>query len=808
MGATPTRTLFFHISFLEKCVFYGLALIAVAVCFWGFYRRYRLWQIGQNDPPIKDWSARLRRLSAHVFGHRRVRRRKYAGKMHMLIFFGMFALFIGTNIVAIEDYGAFVFGDHWLYKGTFYLTTKTTLDIFGLGLLVGTGMALYRRSINRPKSIGNTEFDFDFLTLLFLAVITGFLLEGAGIAADIHRQPFALFSPVGFLFSKAILIFGITPLGYQIAWWVHMPLVLGVIAALPYGRWLHLFVIPPVIAMNPERGMGVLESSSMAEFEKKGTMGLATLEDFSKWQLMSLDGCMECGRCTDACPANKVGKELNPKNIVLDLRKLLTNSSDLVLGYGSTDVISDESLWACTNCHACVRECPALIRHVDIIDGIRRYRVAEGRLSGDGAKMLRQLTSRENPWGLPNAQRLDWAKDLDIETANADDGREVLFWVGCAGAFEPRAQKTVRATARLMQAAGVKFTVLGPKEKCTGDPARRTGDEFLFQQLAETNIATLRSIGTKKIVTQCPHCLHSLRNEYSQFGGDFEVVHHTQFLNSLIEDGRLTVPAGSNESVTYHDPCFLARVNGETAAPRAILSKTSIIPLTEVERRESKTFCCGAGGGRMWMEEDRSQRPGLERANELIATGARTVAVGCPFCKVMVGDSVAQVGGDNAPRVVDVAELLAETILDYHNMDDVIAVAKPKLTRKPLHYSVLVVATILLGLLSRKYDDYLPFPLHKNAGDLLWAVMAYWIIAIVLWKKTSDVVAGVTALVCVVVESLKLVHHPAMDTIRNLPGARLIFGFVFGWQNLFYYVIGILIAYGIEKGLIKPDSSV
>ncbi len=321
-------------------------------------------------------------------------------------------------------------------------------------------------------------------------------------------------------------------------------------------------------------------------------------------------------------------------------------------------MISDESLWACTNCHACVRECPVLIRHVDILDGIRRYRVAEGRLSGTAATMLRQLASRENPWGLPASQRLDWAQGLGIPAAAAEDGREVLLWVGCAGAFEPRGQKSMRALAQLLQQAGVKFTVLGPKERCCGDPARRTGDEFLFQQLAEGNVSTLGDIGAKQIVTLCPHCFHTMKNEYPQMGGEYEVFHHTQFLARLVAEGRLQLPQGFDASVTYHDPCFLARVNGVTEAPRRLLSGALSIPLKEVARRESRTFCCGAGGGRMWMEEPPNQRPGVNRAQELLATGAQTVAVGCPFCKVMVGDSIAQVAGENAPPVMDISEIM------------------------------------------------------------------------------------------------------------------------------------------------------
>ena len=654
-----TRTLFFHINTTMQVLFYLLALVSSSICFYGFYRRSRLWRLGKPSPPVSDWPTRLKQLYNQAILHRRVRRRTYAGTLHIGLFFGLGALFVGTVIVAIEHYGALVFGEHWLYRGWFYLLCKVTLDVFGACVLVGGTLALLRRFGGaRPKSLGNNWKDAGFLTLLLTATLTGFLLEGAGLAADHARDMYASFSPVGRLF--AALLPGLTPAHYALIWWIHIPLVLSVIAALPYGRWLHLFVIPLTILKQPDRAMGALEPVSIQEVEDTGRVGYGSVTDLDRWQLMSLDGCMECGRCTDACPANAAGKELDPKQIVLDLRSLLgkPNSGPA----GSTNIISDAALWACTNCHACVRECPALIRHVDIIDGIRRYRVAEGRLSGSAATMLRQLGSRENPWGLPASQRLDWANGMEIPLASRDDGREVLFWVGCAGAFDPRGQQTVKAIAQLLQMAGVKFTILGPRERCTGDPARRTGDEFLFQQLAETNIVTLNEIGAKTIVTQCPHCLHTLKNEYPQFGGNYEVLHHTQFLSRLIEENRLRIPSVFTGEVTYHDPCFLARVNEITHEPRHVLGTSLEIPLVETGRRESKTFCCGAGGGRMWMEDSPSERPGLVRARELIATGAKTVVVGCPFCKVMVGDSIAQTGSENAPRVMDVAEVMLAAV--------------------------------------------------------------------------------------------------------------------------------------------------
>jgi Fe-S oxidoreductase len=648
----PTRTILFHITAPQQALFYLMAAASMAVCAYGVLRRVKLWRAGAPTPPINDWPKRLRTLWDQMVLHRKVRRRRYAGRMHLGLFFGMAALFAGTCIVALEHYGALLFGDHWLYRGWFYLATKVTLDLFGLWLLAAVGMALARRVVARPPALGHSRFDFGFLALLFAATATGFLLEGAGIAADPARGPYAAFSPFGGIVAKML---GTVSAGtYMLIWWVHIPLVLGVIAALPYGRWLHVFLAPASILLQPERAMGILTPVSLEAVEQTGKIGLAQLGDIDRWSLLSLDACMECGRCTDACPANKAGKLLDPKQIVLDLRAALPNGAE-----ASTDTISDEALWSCTNCHACVRECPSVIRHVDLIDGIRRHRVAEGRLSGTGAVALRQLASRENPWGLPNSQRMDWAAGLDVPTAEAGDGREVLLWVGCAGAFDPRAQKAVQAVVKLLQHAGVKFAVLGNRERCTGDTARRMGDELLFMQLAETNVANFRSVDAKKIVTTCPHCMHTLKNEYQDFGIELDVEHHTQFLQRLQVQGRLKLEAGEG-ALTYHDPCWLARVNGEEEAPRALLAAAGEV--SEPERSRSRTFCCGAGGGRMWMEESPNQRPGLLRAEELLKTGASKVAVGCPFCRIMVGDSVAQIGGENAPPVMDVAEILAAKI--------------------------------------------------------------------------------------------------------------------------------------------------
>ncbi len=650
----PTRTIFLHISPAQQVLFYLLAALSVGIAVRPLFVRAKRWRLGRPSAPMAPLRERLAQVASQGLGHSRIRRRRAVGAAHAAIFYGMLALFTGTCIVAAEHYGGIVLGAGWLYRGGFYLLTKATLDLFGAALALGTAYVLARRTLFRPSVVGHSPFDTGFLLLLLSATLTGFLLEGAGIAADPARRPFAAYSPVGGIFAQSLT--GVSVASYQSIWWLHGVLVLSLIAVLPHGRRMHILLAPLAIATQPARRMGALESVSVEEVEATGRIGLSSVGDLDRWTLMSLDACMECGRCTAVCPANAAGKPLDPKAVVMGLRDMPAGAES------ATDIVSDEALWACTNCHACVDACPAAIRHVDLIDGIRRYRVGTGRLAGTGAAALRQLASRDNPWGMPASQRGDWTKGLAIPLASKDDQCDVLFWVGCAGAFEPSAQAAVRATAQLMTMAGVKFSILGPRERCSGDPARRIGDEFLFMQMAEANIAELGKLGPRKIVTQCPHCLHTLQNEYPQFGGDFEVKHHSVFLNDLVEAGRLKVKSALADTVTYHDPCFLARVNGQIEAPRALLGASVGTPIVEPDLHGKNTFCCGAGGGRMWMEDAPTQRPGLIRAHQLLEKQTSVVAVGCPFCKVMVTDSVTSLAGTEAPQVLDVAEILLRAV--------------------------------------------------------------------------------------------------------------------------------------------------
>lgn len=633
----PTRQEFLHIEGWQQVLFYALTFASVGVCLWQIVRRAALWRRGRRI----EWKPRyLANLLRYVLLQAKVRRyRKRSGApMHLMIFYGFVALFVATTLLAINTYSPWKF-----HRGTYYLGYETIFDFFGVVFCAGLVWALVRRVAFRPASLTTTSTDYWALALMLTVGVTGFLLEGARIAND--PKPWDSWSPIGYLVASAI---GPVSDGWYVAiWWFHMVWVWAFFALLPQMRIRHLVLAMLSTAGGPERPMGALQPISMEEIERTGQIGVSHSQDFSRWHLLSLDACMECGRCTEVCPAHGVGKVLNPKRVVQDVR-LGMETGEIV-----ADRVSEEALWACTTCHACVDACPANIRHVDLIVETRRNLVAEGKLSGSAAGMLRQLASSGNSWGASQSEREAWMEGLDVPLARDGEAFDVLFWVGCAGATDPGAIRATRATAQLLARAGVRFACLGQEEKCTGDPARRVGDEFLFQELVQQNVSTLQTRGVRKIVTACPHCLNTLRHEYGPFGGNYEVVHHSELLAELVRQGRLAGVSGHDE-LTYHDPCYLARVNGVVASPRALLGRH-----VEPAHSGGKTLCCGAGGGRMWMEEPADQRPGVRRAEELLASGAKTVAVGCPFCRIMLDTSIRQATNEEI-RLVELAELMKE----------------------------------------------------------------------------------------------------------------------------------------------------
>ena len=669
----PTREEFLFFSGPEKALFYFLAYLCLAYLAYQIVGRVRLWLQGK---PVDWYKTRTGReywmptkaglqnwvgnVLTYVLAQKKVRssRPKSGAPMHLMIFYGFFTLFVATTLLAINTYSPFKF-----HKGTYYLAYEMVVDVMGVVFLIGVAWAAIRRWTHLKDELGQalnadpkqqiqrrrwpmsqSANDFWTLGLLFVMGVTGYWLEAARMSA--HPEPFDWSSPVGHLWSTLQGPYG--PPAYKFVWWFHMVWVFVFFCVIPKMRLRHVVMAIFTTAGKSDRPMGQLKTISMEEVEQTEQIGSKTAKDLSRWHLMSLDACMECGRCTEVCPAWNVGKILNPKQIVQDVRGAMQSGAELA------SAIGEEALWACTTCNACVEACPVLIRHVDVIVDVRRNLVSEGQLSGSAATMLRQTASTGNAWGQSASNREDWMKGLDIPLCRDGVEFDYLFWVGCAGATDPAAVKTTRATAQLLQKAGVKFACLGKEEACTGDPARRTGEEFLFQEQAQTNSSKFEKYGVKKVVTTCPHCLNSLKNEYGEFGAKLEVVHHSQLLQQLVSKGALLAAKPKRGEVVFHDPCYLGRVNEESDAPRDLLSNEVVEP----EHTRHKTLCCGAGGGRMWMDDHPEQRPSNRRAEELLATGATTVAVGCPFCRIMLGDSLKQARPNDEIRLLDLAEML------------------------------------------------------------------------------------------------------------------------------------------------------
>ena len=687
----PTRETFGNIPHASVIIFYCLTVVTMAVFANGVWRRFRFWRQGVSISVceliagnLKQIWTKLRpgvgRLLEEGLGQARVRGRGLPSWAHIWLFVGFMVLLLGTTLLEIDHLASEVTQALKFHKGTYYVIYEFTLDVFGLLFLAGCLLFLWRRT-QRPPSVGHRGTDW-YVILSFLAIgITGYLAEALRIVWQHPVGIAAHCSPIGLVISGWFS--GMTGSGARSAhltvWWIHSLLVFGFIASLPYTRLFHT-IAGPVNLFFAQPALGRMVPVTMEEVEKTERIGVSAINHFNQQQLLSLDACMECGRCEEACPAFATEKPLSPKRVVQDLKGLMTWNlrphatrtteapapDSLPERALHEETIQIETLWSCTTCTACARVCPVRLDPVTLITDMRRNRLGEGALSGTAATALRRMQSSGNPWGLPAAERANWAEGIGVPTVKENPSFELLYWVGCAGSYDRRAQRVTKAVVKLLKHAGVNFAILGNEEKCTGESARRLGDEFLFQELAEANIATLTKYNVRRILTQCPHCLNSLRKDYPQFGGNYTVIHHTEFLGQLLAEGRLLVPEGGSglDAMTYHDPCYLARVNGIHEAPRNILTMPSggranspAYGLREMPRRREKTFCCGAGGGRMWMEEEPQKRVCSLRAKEALGTGATTVAVACPFCLTMLTDGVA--AQTESAQVMDVAEILA-----------------------------------------------------------------------------------------------------------------------------------------------------
>jgi Fe-S oxidoreductase len=692
----------------------GLALTAIALAIAG----RRLWWLkrlafsGQPAPErvaaVREHPGRDVEVQAtEVIGQRKLLQWSVPGAAHAATFWG----FIVLLLTIIEAYGALFSRTfaipgigHWAFIGFIE-------DLFAVGVLAGIITFTVIRIRSNPHKEGresrffgsHTRAAWVVLGMIFLVIATLLLYRGAQINTGVF--PYAHGA-----FASQIVGHWLHPLGTGVNSVLEAVFILaqlGVIMAFAvivvYSKHLHIALAPlNVMFSRRPNALGPLEpmrsNGKVLDFEEADpdtdVFGLGKIEDFTWKGLLDMGTCTECGRCQSQCPAWATGKPLSPKQVILDLRDhafakapyLLASSDEerdklpdavkaeaerpLVGTKDDNGVIDPDVLWSCTNCGACVEECPVDIEHIDHIDGMRRHQVLiESAFPVEAAGMLRNLENKGDPWGMGENRRGDWIGELDFEVpvvdGKIDPDTEYLFWVGCAGALEDRAKKTTKAIATLLHDAGVKFAVLGPAETCTGDPARRIGNEFVFSMLAQQNVETLNEAGVKKVVASCPHCFNTISREYPQLGGNYEVIHHTQLLASLVKDGKIT-PAGEiAEKITYHDPCFLGRHNKVYTPPREIIDAVPGTTAEEMHRCKNRGFCCGAGGARMWMEERIGKRINTERIEEALALNPDTISTACPYCLVMLGDAVsAKKASGDAPdtlEVIDVAQLLARS---------------------------------------------------------------------------------------------------------------------------------------------------
>ena len=630
---------------------------------------YRLIRLGQPVARFDDVPGRVLAEATVVVGQSKLLQVLVPGLMHAAIFWGFMVLLptiLIAMIGAVDPHATLP----WLGAQGWY---ALMVDTFALLVLAGVIAAFVIRKVQRPGRFAGSHLgEADLILALIAAIIcTLFLWHASQIALGLNDYP-ASWAPVSSLLAGALRE-SWTPVLERAAVWAHVLIILAFLVYLPYSKHLHIFLAAVNVYFGRTRARGRLEP---IQFEKPGMaeedvrFGAATVKDMTWKQFVDTMSCTECGRCQDVCPAYATGKALSPKLLIMSLRDQVLSEGPKVLAArdkGETykplplvpNAVTDDVVWDCVTCGACQRECPVGIEHIDHIVDLRRNLVmVESRFPAEAAPMLRDIDRSSNPWGKPQADRTHWAEGLGVHVLQpGEEPPDVLFWVGCAPAYDERARQGAISTAKLMKSAGVDFAILGPREACTGDPARRMGDEYTFQRLAGQNVGTLNSSGIKRIVTTCPHCFNTLSNEYPDFGGRYEVVHHTQFLAELVRDGRLS-PLAGDQAITYHDSCYLARHNDVLAQPRELVA--AVGRPVEMARSGKRTFCCGAGGARMWMEESRGRPINQERVREAAATGARTLAVACPFCTVMLDDGVRETGAKL--QVVDLATLLSQAV--------------------------------------------------------------------------------------------------------------------------------------------------
>lgn len=659
-----------HLAAVIMYSLFGAVLIILA---WGLFERVVAYRRGrpERENRLDDVWGRTLDVLRIGLGQQKVLERRIGGLMHLAVYSAFIVLFVATCLVAVEyDLGIRIL------DGNFYIVFKLFANTFGLLLLAGILVALLRRYAFRPKGL-TTDGD-DLLQLLLIGAIglTGFLVEGVRIAAT---RPAA--ASASWVSNAIVPFFQGVPLPdllslHQGLWWTHLLLAFAFLAAIPFSKMLHLGAGLVNIFLRTSRPKGALQPVPNIEEEEKP--GVVDVEDFSWKQLLSSDACTKCGRCQDECPAFAAEMPLSPRDVILKTReqmgrdltfRLVPSSATLEKKTGKPvvpafnyDVLFPDEIWACTTCRACMQACPVLIEHIDMIVDVRRGYVAGAKIPDTARTALRKMGDTGNPWGLPQDDRMRWADGLAVPLAAEKKEFEYLYWVGCAGAYDPRNQKVTRQVLSLLSRAGVDFAVLGLEEMCCGESARRLGEEGLFQLgMVEMVREVFRTYNVRKVITQCPHCFNTFRNEYPQFGVEVETIHHSVLLRDLIDRGKIVPVKSINRLVAFHDSCYLGRHNDLYDAPREALQAVPGITVNEPEKSRERGFCCGAGGGGMWLEVP-GKRINHIRFDQLMKTGANATGSACPYCLTMFDDAIKFHDLEDSVQAKDIAEIIAESL--------------------------------------------------------------------------------------------------------------------------------------------------
>jgi Fe-S oxidoreductase/nitrate reductase gamma subunit len=659
MTQVPFRDTFWNVPVWAQVALYAGALVAIVVFAYGMWQRVRLWRAGQPENRLDHVPQRLKLVALHALAQARTLSQAYPGVMHATMFWGFLALFMGTVLATVDyDITLPLFG-YKLLKGDFYLFYETVLDLFGLFFVIGLGMAVWRRFVVRPHNVDPTGRFAAVLALLFVINVTGFVMEAARLA--VVQPAWAHWSPVGYALGQTMLAAGMSETALRsthLAVWIfHAVLALGFIAIVPYSYFVHLITTPLNIFFAKLTPRGAI--APIPNIEEAEALGVSKLEEFSWKRRLDFDACVECGRCQAACPAYMAGTALSPKRIIVKLKRHLHGE---LPGPIHGELIKPEELWACTTCMACVQECPAFIDIVDTIIDLRRYlTLSEGALPSTAPQSLQNIQRAGNPWGLPAAERLAWAQGLDVPVLEEGTDVEYLYWVGCSASYDRRNQAIARAVVKILKTAGVSFAVLA-EERCHAEVGRRLGEEYLYQTVAQENIENLNRYGVRKVITHCPHCFNTIKNEFPQFGGTYEVIHHSVLIQELIATGRIKPRKTLDATVVFHDSCYLGRYNGITDAPRDAARAVPGLRVIDPPRSRERGLCCGGGGGHMWMEVKSEKRVNVIRVEELLTTKANVVGTACPFCLAMVDLGRKVKGAEETLAVKDVSELVAESL--------------------------------------------------------------------------------------------------------------------------------------------------